>query len=237
MSSYFEYFPTLLPGRLGGLWGARWAQGIALELDLVLGRVHDAVRARMLPDAPADAVDELLYDRALDLVAGETTEARRARVGAAWTTWSWAASGKAVRDALVLYGLHGVQVVGTTTWPIDANASLWARFRVYVTGFAASGEVYSGLFNSGAYLNPGHGIAPLISGQFNSGQYVSGTTATAVTAEAVRALVRKWKASRDRAHGVVFTWGGSISGAFYSGTVTGVGAGNQPPVTWRHTDT
>lgn len=235
MSTYVEYFPTLLPGFLRGTWGTRWAQGIALELDLALGRVHDAVRARMLADAPTDAVDELLADRALDLVT-ETTEARRTRVAAAWTTWAWAGSAKAIQDALVLYGLHGVRVVPHTTWRIDGNAALWARFRVYVTGFAASGEVYSGAFYSGAYLGPGLSIAPLLSGAFNSGQYVSGTTTTPATADAVRVLLRKWKSARDRAHGVVFTWGGSISGAFFSGTVTGVGANGQPPVTWRNVD-
>ena len=43
----------------------------------------------------------------------------------------------------------------------------------------------------------------------------------AATVATVRGLVRHWRAARDRCADLVFTWGATLSGAFFSGVPTG----------------
>lgn len=231
MSSYEDWLPSLLP--TADPWGRRWCAAHGALLDGQIARAKASVRAWAVALAPADALHHHGADRSIPRLPAETDDGYRARLVAAWETWRTATSGACIRGQLVLYGLRGVTIVPGYQWP--AAGSGWARFRVFVSGWTASGEHLSGYFDSGVYLGPGLGIAPLISGAFLSGASVSGTVATVATVDTVRGLIHQWKAARDRCADAVFTWGGTLSGTFFSGVPTGVGPGGHAPVSWRGT--
>lgn len=231
--SYTTWLPTLPPRPMAGPWCRLWLAAHGTLLDGQLARAKASVRAWGVADTPADALRYHGGDRGIPRLPVETDEGYRARLVAAWETWRTATSGACIQGQLVLYGLRGVTVVPGYQWP--APGSGWARFRVFISGWTASGEHLSGHFTSGAYLGPGLSIAPLLSGAFLSGASVSGTVTTPAVVATVRGLLRQWRAARDRVADAVFTWGGTISGAFVSGVPTGVGPGGHAPVSWRGT--
>lgn len=229
--TYVPWLTSLLPASLSGPWSLRWCTAIGETADDLAARAKLAVKVRFPELAPVDALPYLGADRALPQMPGEPAEVYRARITAAWSTWYWAGTSRSIREALVLYGLHGVSVVPHRVWRIDGDAARWARFRVYVTGYAASGEHLSGALTSGAWIGTGLGVEPLRSGEFRSGEFVSGTRTRPELTDALRGLVRLWSPARDRCAAIVFTWGGAISGAFLSGTTPS--GGPCDVVSWR----
>lgn len=233
MSTYAEWLPSLLPAPHAGRLGVAWARSMAAPLDTRLTAAKAAAKVNGVALAPDDALVYHGADRMIPRLPAETDAGYRARLVAAWETWRTATSGLCIRGQLVLLGLRGVTIVPGYQWPFPGSG--WARFRVFVSGWTAPGEHLSGHFTSGAYLGSGLGIVPLLSGAFVSGASVSGTVATAATVATVRGLVRHWRAARDRCADLVFTWGATLSGAFFSGVPTGIGPGGHAPVSWRGT--
>lgn len=229
----FDWLFAKLPKPARGPRAEPLVRVIAGHLDELVDRAKVAAKVDLPSEAPDDALPHVGRDRGIERMPGEAVETWRTRVEAAWQTWGFAATTRGVREPLVLFGLRGVMVVPNRVWCWDERADLWARFRVYVTGYASSGELLSGAFMSGAYLGPGLSIVPLISGTFVSGASVSGTLTPVATVEAVRELVRTWSPARDRCVAVTFTWGGAISGAFFSGTTNS--GGPTDFVSWRGT--
>lgn len=227
---YATYLPSLLRGPLAGAWGSRWFGAVGALLDGTLGGGLDAGTLVGPLGAPDDALPMLGADRAIGRLAGETNAGHRARIVAAWETWSRAGTTRGIHTAVRLFGWRGVRSVPHREWPIDATTR-WSRYRVYVTGWTVSDEVTSGAATSGLYLGVGVDVRPLYSGDpaCISGEVVSGTVCSPDVVEALRASLRQWSNARDACESVVLTWGSAISGAVRSGYTFSGGVA----VAWR----
>lgn len=153
-------------GRLVRLLGEAWDQA---------GQVLYAVRrAWFVRTCPEEALPLHGDERLLWRLPGESVEAWRERLAAAWATWQAGGTDAGVEQALALVGLPGAQVqqhVGTDRW------SVGSRLRIG-DGALIGGEVLWAFFDILATYPPGG--------------------ASAETQAQWRAAISRWKAAHAR---------------------------------------
>ena len=94
----------LLPPFLSAPWGARWATAVGGVFDKLVVVTRFAVKARMPLHTPADALDDLGWERQILRVPGESDDAYRLRVHSAWETWRWAGTDNGIVRAFEALG-------------------------------------------------------------------------------------------------------------------------------------
>ena len=82
---------------LQGRWGRAWALSVGASKDVTVERARQAVLAGAVTRAPTDALPLLGADVVLEQLPAEPNDSYRARIQAAWETWSFAGT----RTALI----------------------------------------------------------------------------------------------------------------------------------------
>lgn len=100
MSTYRAWQPTLQPTALRGTWGEAWAVSLGTEKDALLALAKEAVRARLIDEAPSDALDLIGADRDLERGRSEADASWRDRIAGAWESWSWLGTRYGISDAV-----------------------------------------------------------------------------------------------------------------------------------------
>lgn len=218
--AFYEWLLARLAPPNRGDRGSALVRVIAGRIDDAVARLRLAAKADLPSEAPDDALPYVGGDRMIERLPGEPLDAYRARLTAAWETWSWACARRGLWHSLYLVGLRGVTFMTAfeSRWDRFCPTPLWARFRVVSTGRASWGETTWGAFNWGA-LAP-DAVQPLRWGAFRWGSRVWGLDAPETFVTGMKAQLRKWKSSRDRVHSVSFTFGGPVWGQFLWGSAT-----------------
>lgn len=147
MTLYADWMQMLLPGGLSGRWARAWVRAQGETLDDYVTLARDAVftggvtdpenRGRQCAD---DALPYHGRDAQVPRAPGETLDAWRARIAAAWDTWSTACTEGGVLDAVELLGYGRPVLLTQRELPVDGYASLWARFAlIFPEGSAIEG--------------------------------------------------------------------------------------------------
>lgn len=172
---------------------------LGLAKDQIVDAVKWAIKARFVLLCPPDALDHLGFERLIERYPVDTIDSYRARLAAAWETWTYAGTSRGMLaafhaagfDSVNLYDVHtGPGDFGT--WPPDANPANWSRFWI---------ELYPGA-NDFAFLhwrNTRWGEAGL---KWGDG-HAWGITATRAHVAWVRSIARKWKPAHTICAGII----------------------------------
>lgn len=215
MTTYGEYYPALFPVWLRGPTGDAWATGFGVMLDGVADSATNAVKCRIVREAPSDALAYIGSERNLDRVPSESDAQYRARLEAAWDAWSYAGTDRAIVEQLELLGLTAV-CVRNNQWTWDANAGnvayYWARFWVVLSGHGWTADDTWGLGTWGS-----------------SGLWGFASTVTTDSIAFARNVVRKWKSAHAQCVNIIAVmngglWGYPVGDTWGSGTWGGEAA-------------
>ena len=207
---FASYQRALMPAGLAGPYGIAWATGQGAAKDQLVTEAKDAVKARFLDLAPVDALPRIAADRVIEIVDGESSASWRARLVAAWESWSWLGTRYGIGLAVGLLGYGHPAVLSWRALPWDTRSDLWARLRVIYTGRASWTGTPWGSWAWGSRL-----VEPIESAD------------PTVARPRLRRVLRQWINARDRVYTVNvaaghalwgrFVWGG---GAYATGTQT-----------------
>lgn len=193
MSTYRAWQPTLQPTALRGTWGEAWAVSLGTEKDALLALAKEAVRARLIDEAPSDALDLIGADRDLERGRSEADASWRDRIAGAWESWSWLGTRYGISDAVGLlgYGYPAVYSYNELLW--DTASSRWSRITVIFRGLAAwDGSV-------------------VWDGAATWDEYRAEDGAETASADTIRPqlrrVIRKWMNARDICDRVLVTFG------------------------------
>ena len=190
--SFAQYLGGLLLGTRAGVWGGRWMAAIGGALDGAGDALEDAGLLRGPADAQDDALPAHGEARGIARVAGESTDGYRARLAAAWDTWSWACTTRGVRGAVGLAGFGSATVYTQRELPRPPRPEWWARFTLVFSGM---GTWDGGLPWDGGWLWDARVVAPIEAMDPDDAR------------RALRAAIRPWKSARDRVTSVVVARG------------------------------
>jgi len=201
MSTYSIWQPTLQPTGLRGRWGAAWAESLGAAKDTLVTLAQDAVTVRSVRLGPSDALERAGSDRSIPRQAGEAVDAYRARLAAAWESWSWVGTDYGISLAVGLLGWGYPAVISYAELPWDTASDRWSRLRILFTGFALWGALPWSSWSWGSRVV--EGIEPV----------------DPVTARvALRRTLRQWINARDRVFAVTVARGSAIWGRFVWGS-------------------
>jgi len=196
MSTYADRLRSLLPAPLAGFWGRAWAAAHGAELDGLLLQAKRAAKAGFVGIAPPDAMPSHGRDRGIPALTGEMMEAYRARLVAAWDTWSWATTRIGLREAILLGAFGGPTLYTQEEFPRPPAGGLWARFTIVFTGRATWD--LDGVWDEVGMDWDGRRVAP-----------VESMDPLAVR-RALEVLLTTWKSARDRVTSVIIARGSHL---------------------------
>lgn len=124
---YEDWLPALAPPWLQGPRGRALLSGWGQLLDEHASLIATGVLARFVERAPEDALNLLGTERGLVRFPGESLEAYRARVLAAWEFWSWVGTRYGMERYLAAAGYR----VFIREHYLDDRA-IWAEFSVWL---------------------------------------------------------------------------------------------------------
>lgn len=184
MSNFADWFNALLPAPLTDRWGGALTGTIAGALDELLPLAKVAAKTAVVTEAPDDALAQHGPARGLSQGPAESVDAYRARLVAAWDVWRWASSALSIRDALVLAQLGGATIFAQRELPLPSRSVWWSRFTVVFQGRP--------IYDAGETWDD-----PKVEwdGRLEAG--VEALTDAEARAT-LRAVIRPWKAARDR---------------------------------------
>lgn len=204
-----------MPGALRGPYGLAWAKAQGTLKDQLVVRARQSVYAGVAVDpegrgreAPADALARLGADVGIDRAPSEEDTSYRARIAAAWESWSWVGTRYGITEAVGLLGVGLPAVIAWRDLPWDANATRWARLRIAFRGRAAWVGAPWGTWKWGE-------LAP---------QPIEDADPATVRVQ-LRRILRQWINARDRVEVVQIDRGGLLWGRFpwgggsYSSTI------------------
>lgn len=132
MSTYADQLSSRLPTYLRDAPSLLFAGKVGAAMDLCLQALKDAVRVGLVYLCTDDALAAHLADVAMEGLPGETAASQRARVAAAFDTWTMAGTRPGLVLAVEQLGFSGYALRTSRDWlpdaPPDGNASLWARW-------------------------------------------------------------------------------------------------------------
>lgn len=192
-TTYSDWLMALLPPPLAGRWGKALAGTIGGGINELLPLAKLAAKTALVADAPDDALAYHGRDRGLPQAPGESIDAHRARLAAAWESWRWAGSERAIRDALVLAQLGDAKLYAQRELPMPPRTTWWSRFTVVFSGRA----IWDGSlpWDDDLGLWDGRLVAPI--------EALTDAEARAL----LRAVIRPWKCARDRVTAVIVARG------------------------------
>lgn len=109
--NYDDYQVRRAPSWLSDAAGIVWNRVLGTMKNAVTAATEAAVMCRFPSRAPLDALPVLLEDRQLDPPWNETESSVRARLKAAWATWTEAGRPKSLADALRLAGYTKFEIL------------------------------------------------------------------------------------------------------------------------------
>lgn len=133
MSTYAEYFVSLLPTWLRDPYGRAWGGVYGAAADTAVAVAKDAIHAGNVLDAPDDALPRLGADTLIERLPDEDADTHRARITGAWETWPWAGTRTALETVAAQLDFHGVVVRTAREWGMADASTRWARWWVIVT--------------------------------------------------------------------------------------------------------
>jgi hypothetical protein len=185
------------PTWLRGPVAVRIRAAIGVALDHGFDGLKQAVLARFVQRAPADALSDLGDERHIEQYPGDTTATYRARVLLAWDLWQQGGTAAGIIAALKSIGFTSVRIYtangsgmpGEGVWPPDGDTSNWSRFWVLI-------DV------SGSEVNPFAWVRVLWGDRPFGTDWTWGSTATPGQVALVRRVVRLWKAAHEICGGI-----------------------------------
>lgn len=195
------YAKRFLPGTALGYWGERLTGMLALFADDTATGLSEARKAPWLAEAtsPDDVLTHVGNERLMEKYPGETDATYRARLLAAWDTWSKAGNESVIIAQLTAFGLSGITIKTNADWNWDNQPNNWSRFWVVITGHPWT---WSGTWGDG--------------GDWGDGR-LWGITATEAQLEAVRSIINKFRPAHVINPWIIFV----IDGAQWTGTPNG----------------
>ncbi len=177
---------------------AAYLGAIGDALDLTLEAMAQAVTARFVAHAPADALGWLGAERLLQRFPGDTDDTYRARLAAACVVWQLAGTEDGIIAMLIACGFTDVTVhvargaipPGEVSWPPDGDPANWSRFWVFIDASTAPQNPFGWqpwTWGDGALWGDGH---------------TWGSTATSGEVALVRGIVRLLKAAHEICGGI-----------------------------------
>lgn len=204
LDPYARYARSTNPPWLGRRFGAGWNEAMGLFWDILADAARKAVLARVIEQAPDDALPFAGSDRLLEPMPGERAPAWRARLLTAWDAWAWAGTKKGVLDALALMGLTNAEIYEAADWG-QGNRAEWARFTLVVR----QPHPWLGPIQAGARIFTRRGLAVPRAGE----GYVCGIgRARPDDIARLRRLIRLWKPAHAKAEPARVLVGGALAG-------------------------
>jgi hypothetical protein len=228
-TTYAEYQAGLHPTALQGPFGAAWGRALGTLKDQHVDLAKQAVKARFVGIAPADALPLVGLERQIERGPGESDASYRARLLAAPDAWAWAGTTKGLLEyALAPAGFTNARVIINADWaaaggvPPDGNAAFWSRFWVVIS---APHPWTRRTWNSGwLYGTP-------------AGQTWD-SDATASDVARVERLVKRWAPGHATAMGAFIVFGSSLVPDTVPATAWNEASltfGGSPCMFWRFT--
>jgi len=190
--SFRQYMIELAPPWLRGRWGEAWNGTVGLAMDMVAEGAMQAVKARFIKQAPADALPYAGTDRQIERAPGESDETYRARLLQAFETWQLAGTNKGILAALAVIGYPKAKIFESHDWfPTDPR---WWRFWLVI--------------------DPPHAFTSWKLGDGTKlGMKLLGLDAKDKTAlDLLRRVVRKWKAAHTVCEKLIIVLFGKLLG-------------------------
>lgn len=100
MNTYETWLSTFPPGWLLKFPGDRYMGAYGAAVDVLLMRAYEAIEARFIANAPADALLKIGAERGIEYYDGEPIEAYRGRVQGAWDFRIWGGTNRGIILAL-----------------------------------------------------------------------------------------------------------------------------------------
>lgn len=204
MGSYREYLTRLVPPWLQRAVGELFLGAHGDQLDDLATRAQDATEAGFVAQAPTDALPYHGLERMLPKWPSETDAAHRARLLAAWDSWATAGTSDGPLDEGGTYGLAGMlrACLGpSVTVQVRAyrdpylgplRRGYWSEFWVVLSGVPWTRRAWG----TGAYGDGG----------------TWGSSATRAQVEAVKGIVRTFKAAHEWCPAIVVVFAGRTWG-------------------------
>jgi hypothetical protein len=125
---FARYQPAVAPAWLSKPWGRVWGETFGAMKDLVRAGFIFAVRSGFISIAPTDHLVAHGWDRDLERGPIELAEDYRARLMAAFETYGWTGTDKAIVDSLKAFGLWSAVIRDRgRAWVRDDAESLGGR--------------------------------------------------------------------------------------------------------------
>jgi hypothetical protein len=192
--TFRQYMTELAPPWLRGRWGEAWNGTVGTVLDLVAEGALEAVKARFLRHAPADALPYAGTDRQIERAPSESEVTYRARLLGAFETWRLAGTNKGITTALAVIGYPKARVFENHDWfPSDPR---WWRFWIVIDpphGFSAW------------KLGDGTKLGMKLLGLSTDGD-------TKAALDLLRRVIRKWKAAHTTCERIIIVLFGKLLG-------------------------
>lgn len=126
MNAFADFMVQLAPGWLIATnTGRQYQAGKGEAFDELIGLYADAVKARLIAIADAEALYLLGNERGIYLYPDEPLEAYRRRVQGAWDFWKWAGTNTGILIALEQMGYRA-----RITEHFQTDPAKWAEFSI-----------------------------------------------------------------------------------------------------------
>jgi Phage tail protein (Tail_P2_I) len=188
--------------------GGAFVEANAIVHDVAADGAREAVKARFIGLAPADALPYHAGERLLEQGAGETEDAWRARLLDAWDEWAWAGTPRGLERALELFYEPAAIYEAFDWYPGDPA---WARFWVV-------------LGPSGHPFGPTKKVGSGPAWKVGDGTLVGVTGATSEDVARLRRTIKLWKPGNTTCADVIAAAGAPVVGTGWhvgDGTVVG----------------
>lgn len=185
MKTFRLWMEEINPPWMLGEVSIKLLDAIALTCDVLGETMVEALYMRFLynSELPDDALTLLGRERLMPRYGFETSAGYKERLKGAWNAWTFAGTRQSVLDQLAAAGFPDCQLYENWEWDWDGHPEDWSRFWVVVRSHPWTAARW---------------------GEFDYGDgTVYGSSMTVADQQALRSIVRQWKAGHTRCEFII----------------------------------
>lgn len=192
--TYREYLLQIVPTWLRGRYGGGLMESLGVMLDAQGEGARQAILARLIDEAPWDALPLAASERQLERHPIDDDASWRYRLVRAWQYWCWAGTRRGLTTALLWTGYFAaISIHSASEW--GGLADPWTHYWIVVQGHPWASD--------GKWGDPGT--------WGDGGTW--GSTATIEDVERVKRIVRLWQPAEAYCAGVILLLSGELWGS------------------------